>query len=692
MNDADAEKIKELYGDSDSVDAFTRDFGDVKSSKSVSPAKSEDAFERDFGSAPKELTANIPVATKIAMEFQKHPEDFTPLGAVKNFAGSMIENAGNALTSAKDFSTMNYEPGFTQASKDLVAKRNAGTAETSDYSNALLSEVGNSPGGKMAGAVAGLVPGFNLVSTGINKLVNPAIEATTGIAPSNLDAAELVGGTALGAKFAPKGSGKSVVDVYRDYKSQGVPPSVSDNLLTRAIGGDNATPDTVNNKLADMGPDAMAADAAGENTRGLARAVGNMPGPAREMAIEALEERQAGQSDRLTQAVTQGLSVDPKATTKTVVDKLVSDRETAAAPLYKDAFDVQNVYNDRIGEFLADPDVKTGIARGLKIQRLESLANGEKFDPNDYGITGFNEAGDPIISGTPNMRLLDAAKKGLDAQIADNTDPVTGKVNELGRALTKTKKSYVSELDKSNPKYAEARQSFSGPSQSIDAINSGKDFISNGGEINTDIIKNLSDNDKPFFRIGVAQKISDILQNTPDGADAVKRIFGTKAKRNALKSVFPDEESFSKFEKTVNDEKDYTKTYHAVTRGSRTAPMAGDIADTRTGFNKAVEAGANIAGHGAALAQRNILGKAVYGGGLLMNKLTQGKPLSEGQSVMLANKLFTPKSQQGVNPIPQIQPRTSLVGSYINHLMSGSTNPMFIPPFSPATQPVDNSQ
>lgn len=695
MNDDDAEKIRELYGDSDSVDAFSRDFGDVEASNTQQLShinEASDAFTRDFGGASQQSTANIPVATKIAMAFQKNPEDFTPLGSVKSFAGSMINNAGNALTDAKDFATMNYTPGFTQASKDLVAKRNAGTAEISDYSNALLSEVGNSPGGKFAGAIAGLVPGYNLASTAINKLINPAIEVTTGVNPSNLEAGELIGGTALGAKYAPETSGKSLLDIYRDYKAQPDAPSIADNMLTKAIGRDSASPDDVSNKLTSMGPDAMLADAAGENTRSLARAIGNMPGPARDIATESLEERQAGQSDRLTQAATQGLGVDPNATAKTTVDKLISDREVAAAPAYNEAFNAKNVYNDRIGQFLDDPDVKSGIGRGLRIQRLESLANGEKFDPNDYGVTGFNEAGDPIISGTPNMRLLDAAKKGLDAQISDNTDPVTGKVNELGMALTKTKNSYVSELDKSNPAYKDARQSYAGPSQSIDAINSGKDFIKNGGEVNADVIKNLSEQDKPFFRIGVAQKISDVLQNTPDGADAVKRIFGTKAKRVSLKSIFPDEESFNKFEKTVNDEKEYTKTYQAVTKGSRTAPLAEDIADTRTGFNKTVETGANIAGHGLNLLQRNILGNTYYGGKLLLNKAIEGKPLSDEQSVMLANKLFTPNSQRAGNPIPQIQPRNSLVGSYMNHLMSGNVNPVFFPPVNPSNQQSDNPQ
>jgi hypothetical protein len=51
------------------------------------------------------------------------------------------------------------------------------------------------PKGKLLGAIGGIIPEFNAVMTATNRYVNPAIENTTGIAPENLQLAELVAGT-----------------------------------------------------------------------------------------------------------------------------------------------------------------------------------------------------------------------------------------------------------------------------------------------------------------------------------------------------------------------------------------------------------------------------------------------------------------------------------------------------------------
>lgn len=131
------------------------------------------------------------------------------------------------------------------------------------------------------------------------------------------------------------------------------------------------------------------------------------------------------------------------------------------------------VWSPRLQEFLDDPDIKPGIARGLQIQRLEALAKGQKFDPTEYAITGTAEDGSPIVGSVPNMRLLHAVKKGIDAIIADNTDATTGRVNDLGRAAKLVQNSFLKEVDTLNPAYGTARAKFSEDSQAIDAIKEG---------------------------------------------------------------------------------------------------------------------------------------------------------------------------------------------------------------------------
>lgn len=130
------------------------------------------------------------------------------------------------------------------------------------------------------------------------------------------------------------------------------------------------------------------------------------------------------------------------------------------------------VWSPRLQEFLDDPAIKPGIAKGLEIQRLEALARGEKFNPVEYGVIGKAEDGSPIIGAVPNSRLLHAVKKGIDGIIEENTDP-TGQVNALGRAARMVKDSYLDEFDKLNPAYAAARKQFSEDSHMVDMIKEG---------------------------------------------------------------------------------------------------------------------------------------------------------------------------------------------------------------------------
>src|SRR4029077_19180012 len=63
--------------------------------------------------------------------------------------------------------------------------------------------------------------------------------------------------------------------------------------------------------------------------------------------------------------------------------------------------------NDRIGQ--------DAMQRGLRVVELEHLADGTPFRVQDYGVTrGEGGAFVPVEGQTPNMRLLDAVKRGYD--------------------------------------------------------------------------------------------------------------------------------------------------------------------------------------------------------------------------------------------------------------------------------------
>lgn len=247
------------------------------------------------------------------------------------------------------------------------------------------------------------------------------------------------------------------------------------------------------------------------------------------------------------------------------------------------------VWSPRIQEFLDSPEVRTGLKHGLMIQRREALAAGERFDPTEYGVTGIDEAGDPIVSKVPNMRLLDAGKKGLDAQLEEFRDKTSGRLNltEAGRALERVRKAYVGELDRLNPDYKAARDAWAGPSQSLDAVALGKSFTNLQPEELATNLARMTDDQKNFFRIGAARTLQDMINGSSDNRDAVARIFGNQTIRDQIESVFGKRAATAMAEQ-MTPEKMMTATHRFVTGGSNTVNKAADIADTAGATEKAV--------------------------------------------------------------------------------------------------------
>ncbi len=444
--------------------------------------------------------------------------------------------------------------------------------------------------------------------------------AARGAAGNALVGANPIEGAEYGAGLAPvqklitKG-GQKLVSKAADLLSSD--EDVAGRKVMSALRDDGIDIETARNKLAEMGPHATIADIGGANVKSLADAAANRPGPASENIAKFLNERHSGQSDRILDATTSGLKIGPNVNYNGAIDDLITNRKTAAAPLYDKAFSAGPIYNDRVSEFLKEPIIQQGLNKGLKIQRLESLADGKPFNPSDYAITDFNEAGDPILGKVPNMRLLDAGKRGLDAIIQENTNQF-GKVNELGRAVTKLKNAYLKELDGINPDYKSARAAYSEPSQSLDAIESGKNFIKNGDYGNAKELAAMSPDDKNFFRIGVGKAISDMLDNTPENADAAKRLISKPKFQKALRSVFPSNEAYEKFENTIRNEVKFYETKQHIMGNSATARR---LAGARDAAEPIVDVHDLMS-----VAKQNYGHAAMRVGGKLQNRLSMMTP------------------------------------------------------------------
>lgn len=441
-----------------------------------------------------------------------------------------------------------------------------------------------------AGALADGVGGF------VKNALVPAIadeaagRATRSVAPEMEPAVRTL--TAMASPAAEQMAGaaaKPIVNAATSPETQAL-NKIAQNMIRSGV-----TTDDAEKNLTALGPNGVLADVGGDNTLGFVRGAAAVPGDARTTVNQFVQDRQAGQQQRI-------LDQTGQSDYHGAIQNLQQQQQTLGQPAYEKAFAVGPVVNDRIQQFLQNPDVKAGLPLGIRIIQNEALAQGQPANLSDLGVTGFNEAGDPIISGTPNMRLLNAAKKGLDAQISNEQKP-NGSFTEYGRSLIGLKNSFTNELRTANPAYGEALDAWSGPAQSMQAAEMGRNFMNEDSETTAQQLAKLSPADQQFAKIGMQRAIQDKVLSAPDGSDAAKRIFGNKSNQQKMQALFDNPQDYANFAQQMRNEGTIYKNNSTMSpaKASQTTPMAAEVTDSGIDAGHVMEA---MSGHPAGALMR----------------------------------------------------------------------------------------
>ena len=293
---------------------------------------------------------------------------------------------------------------------------------------------------------------------------------------------------------------------------------------------------------------------------------------------------------------------------------LLNARSSEARPAYDAAEQIGPVHSDRLQQFLSTPEVQAGLKRGLKLERLNSIAENRPFVDSDYAVTGYQNGNfdEPIFDKVPTMKSMIVANEGLGAQIADMINPVTGRPTKDGLALKKFRDSFQAELDRlSGGKYKAARETWSGPSQSMEAVQDGRQHFSRT-ESNDQLqaeFNNLSPADKDFYRLGAAEAKVDAVERAPDASDKSKRVINSERDRKRFNMLFDSPAQAQQFIDNVARKRAMFDTKNAITGNSATAQRF--IEDSDNGNADMLFNGVRGIGHAAG---GNILGavKAAY--------------------------------------------------------------------------------
>lgn len=155
-----------------------------------------------------------------------------------------------------------------------------------------------------------------------------------------------------------------------------------------------------------------------------------------------------------------------------VTQKALGDRGVIAKKAYGDALDARTdrFWNEDVDKLMNRPSMERAIGHAKKI--AAELGEDITVPVYDKG----KMVGRDVV---PDWRSWDYVKQGLDAVIDENTNEF-GKVNAYGRAVSKTRKALLDQLDTANPDYKAARAKYGSASDATNMIlDGGVGFIRN---------------------------------------------------------------------------------------------------------------------------------------------------------------------------------------------------------------------
>ena len=331
--------------------------------------------------------------------------------------------------------------------------------------------------------------------------------------------------------------------------------------IAQALWRDNITVQQAQTRLRQIGANAIIADIS-ENVRNLAGAAARIPGKTRDVASRVLNQRQRQQHKRISEYTRRALGAEG-GYNKRIVD-IQDARATAAQPLYDKAYAAEwaeQGVNYTPQDLL--PIIESAPAKRLwaTARRMVESDKVSGRAPADYN---FPKLGDDVL---PDTRAVDYIKQTLDDRVTALYNAGRGTEARTVEGVRNKLKEVADDL---NPFYKEARAAWAGPSQALDMMAKGRDFVKGEAFYTAREITNMTPADRAFFREGVNQRITDMVKRKKEGADKVADLLRTPAMREKMAATFETPRAYKQWLREMLGEEKMNKTLQQL-RGSPTA-------------------------------------------------------------------------------------------------------------------------
>lgn len=282
------------------------------------------------------------------------------------------------------------------------------------------------------------------------------------------------------------------------------------------------------------------ADLGSSNTQALLRSSANTSPEGRAILEKALNDRFAGQTERVGEEV-RGLVAGGANAGKTA-EELVADYDRARVPAYKQAFQQgdKEIISPAIERLMGSPTFEQAMKNAVSTGKDRAIAEGYgAFNPGvavENGMIKFTKTKPTGVPQYPNLQYWDAVKKELDsmANVAKRQGDTSSVAGNLAATLR-------NELDQQVPSYANARgiaAQFFGENNALEAGRKLAGKKVDPAQI-AQIMSKMKPDEKKLFQEGYASDWANrVIGNISDTRDITKAMFNSPNERARALAVF----------------------------------------------------------------------------------------------------------------------------------------------------------
>jgi hypothetical protein len=405
-------------------------------------------------------------------------------------------------------------PGLAQSVKGAAPMASTGGA---------LAPVGAAVKSFMSPAQGGLVKQIGK-GAAQGAAVSGVYAATEG---DNVGEAAVAGGVVGGAVPLAIGLGKGLYSVADNVASPWLRPQ--EFAAKKWAQANERAPGGAQGSMARaQANEALPIDYATEEARVLARAAADVPNPGTGRTTAMMNTRQLQQGSRVEKQVSKAFG------DADLFDDKIDDALAALKKNGETNFDAARAAKKPVNVTPVLAEIDKTIAPG--VNRIVS--------------PGSTIADDSVSATLARVRSMLASSKD---QLADLEDlhlvkmDLDGMIegakrqgnNTLSSKLMGVKRSLLNAMEADNPLYGVARKQFAGDAAIVDALENGLTYFSGkGATLSARDLQQMSAAEVKAFKYGVSKSIQQLIDAGADGADAVKKVIGSQAKRDALDALF----------------------------------------------------------------------------------------------------------------------------------------------------------